>query len=224
MRGVYKTSADDSDRLLRVGRPFYSGSAPQVAKGALGMLLVRVVGGERLSGVIVEAEAYRGTGDPASHAFRGRTKRNEVMFGDPGHAYVYFTYGNHFCLNLTCEPAGKAAAVLVRAVEPLEGIGRMRRNRGVEDLRDLASGPGKLTKALAIGGDLNGEDLVTSDSLFLEEGKRPAGIETSSRVGVTEGWERKWRFFVGGSPYVSPGRPSGAPPRTHNYRGGRRDE
>jgi DNA-3-methyladenine glycosylase len=190
----------------------------------LGKVLVRVAGGERLSGRIVEAEAYRGHADPASHAYKGMTRRNEVMFGEPGHAYVYFTYGNHFCLNLTCEPKETPAAVLVRAIEPLEGAEQMKRNRAVEETEELTNGPGKLTKALTIDGGLNGEDLVTSERLFLEEGEGPRKVGTSARVGITDGAEHRWRFFVEGSRFVSKGRPAKPHPRTHNYRGTRRSK
>jgi DNA-3-methyladenine glycosylase len=181
-----------------------------VARKVLGKTLVRVVGGRRLSGTIVEVEAYRGPKDPASHAFRGRTARNEVMFGEPGRAYVYFSYGFHQCLNLTCEPYGTPAAVLVRALEPLEGIDEMERNRGTSLLHELASGPGKLTQALAITADFNGEDLTTSDRLFLEEGREVVSVGTSSRIGITRGMERRWRFFVKGNEFVSRKRPSTA--------------
>ena len=172
----------------------------------LGKKLVRVVEGTRLSGIIVEVEAYRGFGDPASHAYKGKTARNAVMFGEPGRAYVYLSYGVHQCLNLTCEPGGTPAAVLVRALEPLEGTDRMKVNRGISSLRELASGPGRLTEALAIGSDFDGEDLVTSDRLFLEEGERSVSVGTSSRIGVSTGTERRWRFFVRGCMFVSKGR------------------
>ena len=210
--------------MLRLGRNFYAARSPEVARRALGSVLVRILDGKRLSGVIVETEAYRGSRDPASHAYRGRTNRNEVMFGEPGHAYVYFTYGNHFCLNLTCEPPGTPAAVLVRAVEPRDGIEEMKHNRGVERVQEFANGPGKLTKALRIGKDFNGEDLVTSSRLFLEAGERPLRIARSSRIGITEGTEHKWRYFAEGNPFVSPGRPADRSPRTHNYRGPARSE
>lgn len=210
--------------MARLGRSFYEAFSPYVARRALGVLLVRVVDGERLSGTIVETEAYRGSRDPASHAYRGKTRRNEVMFGEPGHAYVYFTYGAHFCLNLTCEPSGVPAAVLVRAIEPIEGVEEMKTNRAVAEVKDLTNGPGKLTKALGINRDLNGEDLVTSDRLFLEEGERPRSLETSARVGIRDGTEYKWRFFVKGSKFVSRARPSTSYPRTHNYRNLRRSE
>jgi DNA-3-methyladenine glycosylase len=172
------------------------------------MRLVRTMHGARLSGVIVEVEAYRGAKDPASHAYRGRSRRNEVMYGPPGHAYVYFTMGMHHCLNITTEPEGIAAAVLIRALEPLEGIEEMRRNRGVEGIRNLASGPGNLTKALGIDMSLNGEDIVRSRSLFLEPGKSPIEVGTSARVGVSRGVSFRWRFFVRENAFVSKGRPS----------------
>lgn len=201
--------------MSRLTRRFFEDTAPSVARAILGAVLVRVVGGRRLSGRIVEAEAYRGSGDPASHAFRGRTMRNSVMFGEPGHAYLYFTYGNHWCLNLTTEPLGRPAAVLLRALEPLEGLGTMMKNRGVDDERQVTNGPGKLTKALGIGGEFNGEDVVSSERLFLEEGLSGLRIGRSSRVGITTGTERPWRFFVMGNRFVSGGRPASIAPRSH---------
>jgi DNA-3-methyladenine glycosylase len=181
----------------------------------LGTLLVRAVDGEKLSGTIVEVEAYRGARDPASHAYGGRTKRNAVMFGEGGHAYVYFSYGFHWCLNLTTEPAGRAGAVLVRAIEPVEGLESMLRNRGLDSDEHVADGPGKLTKALMIDSSLNGEDLVTSDRLYVEKGEKVEGIESSSRVGIRRGVEFQWRFFVKGNRFVSRAKPS-APHITHN--------
>jgi DNA-3-methyladenine glycosylase len=202
-----------STGLVRLLRAFYLRNSTVVARDLLGKLLVRSAGGRRLSGTIVEVEAYRGMRDPASHAYRGRTSRNEVMFGEPGHAYVYFTYGNHYCLNVTCEPPGSPAAVLIRAIEPREGVETMRANRGVTGLLDLASGPGKLTKALGIGRDLNGEDLVSSERLFLEEGERPHAVATSARVGISKGSGFQWRYFAEGSPFVSRGKPSAPRPQ-----------
>ncbi len=155
-------------------------------------------------------EAYRGFDDPASHAYRGITKRTAVMFGEPGHAYVYFIFGNHYCLNLTTETEGVPGAVLIRAVEPLVGIEEMRRRRGVEELTSLTSGPGKLTKALGIDLRLNGEDVVESEQLYLVSGKRGA-VSVSSRIGVASAKDRLWRYFLEGNPFVSGD-------RTHNYR------
>ena len=201
--------------MTRQGRRFFEGYTPKVAKALLGTLLVRVVDGERLSGTIVETEAYRGASDPASHAYGGKTKRNAVMFGEGGHAYVYFSYGFHWCLNVTTEPAGKAGAVLVRAVEPIEGLEQMLRNRSLDLDEHVTDGPGKLTQALGIDSGLNGEDLVTSDRLFIEEGKKVEGTGSSSRVGIQRGVEFKWRFFVKGNRFVSKAKPL-TPHRTHN--------
>jgi DNA-3-methyladenine glycosylase len=174
----------------------------------VGCRLVRVDEGRRISGVIVETEAYRGTLDQASHAYRGRTPRNQVMFGYPGHAYVYFTMGMHYCLNVATEPKGVPAAVLIRAIQPVEGIEAMKHNRNLDDLRRLASGPGNLTKALRIDGSLNGEDLVTSTRLFLEHGRAFEPVRSSARVGVSAGKSARWRFFAAGNPFVSKGKPS----------------
>jgi DNA-3-methyladenine glycosylase len=203
--------------LDRIPRSFYEATAPVVARKVLGKVLVRKVSGERLSGRIVETEAYRGSKDPASHAFRGLTRRNAVMFGEGGHAYVYLSYGLNHCLNLTCEPKGRAAAVLVRALEPLEGIDSMMAIRQVSDVYQLASGPGKLTQALRIDGKFNGEDLVTSRRLFIEEGDVVRGVSSGPRVGITRGAEYSWRFFVRGNKFVSKGRPTSPQHTSHNY-------
>jgi DNA-3-methyladenine glycosylase len=194
--------------LARLRRTFFARYTPTVAKALLGCVLVRVVDGERLSGRIVETEAYRGSRDPASHAFRGLTGRNRVMFGEAGHSYVYFSYGNHWMLNLTTEKEGVPGAVLIRAIEPIEGIAIMKRRRGLSSVVDLASGPGKLTKAFAIDRGLNGEDLVRSRRLFVEAGKKSGTVAVSSRVGISEGVKLQWRFYLEGSPFVSRGRPS----------------
>jgi DNA-3-methyladenine glycosylase len=201
--------------MTRLTRRFFEAYTPKVARALLGTVLVRVLDGERLSGIIVETEAYRGARDPASHAYRGRTRRNDVMFGEGGHAYVYFSYGSHWCLNLTTEPAGKAGAVLVRAVEPMEGLKKMLGRRGRDLDEHLTDGPGKLTQALGIDSALNGEDLVTSDRLFVEEREKVKGIGSSSRIGIRQGVEFRWRFFVKGNRYVSKAKPS-AIHRTHN--------
>ena len=192
----------------RIPRGFFERYTPSVARDLVGCRLVRVVRGRRVSGVVVETEAYRGQHDPASHAFRGKTRRNEVMFGPPGRAYVYFTMGMHYCLNVTTEPKGVPAAVLLRALEPSEGVEFMVAKRKVDDVRRLASGPGNLTRALAIDGGLNGEDLVRSEWLFLERGTYLGPVGVSARVGVSSGRGRRWRFFAQGSPFVSRGKPA----------------
>jgi DNA-3-methyladenine glycosylase len=193
---------------VRISRAFFEGYTPEVAKGLLGCRLVRVLDGERLAGIVVETEAYRGARDPASHAYRGRTKRNEVMFGPAGHAYVYFTMGRHYCLNVTTEPEGTPAAVLIRALEPVGGVEKMRGNRGLNETTRLASGPGNLTKALGIDRTLNGEDMVESQNLFFEGGEGADEVEVSSRIGISAGTSFRWRFFVKGNRSVSKGKPS----------------
>lgn len=177
----------------------------------IGAVLVTRLDGVTTAGTIVETEAYRGANDAASHAYRGLTKRTAVMFGEAGHAYLYFIYGNHYCLNVTTEAEGEPGAVLIRAVAPLRGLEEMRRRRGVEDIRSLASGPGKLTKAMGIDGSLNGEDLVSSRRLYLLEGKADGEIGISPRIGLSVAKETEWRYFLRDSEFVSGG-------RTHNYR------
>lgn len=194
--------------LASLGRGFFERYSATVAKELVGCLLVRVADGTRLSGTVVETEAYRGSRDPASHAYRGKTKRNDVMFGPAGFAYVYFTMGVHYCLNVTTEKEGFPAAVLIRAVQPVEGTEKMKRNRGVRELTRVAAGPGNLTKALGIDGELNGEDMVTSRRLFFEAGEKVRDIGASSRVGVSAGKSFRWRFYAKGNPFVSKGKPS----------------
>lgn len=194
--------------MARLGRGFFTRYSPVVAKELIGCHLVRVADETRLSGLIVETEAYRGSRDPASHAYRGKTKRNEVMFGPAGFAYVYFTMGAHFCLNVTAEGNGTAAAVLIRAVQPVEGMDEMERNRGVTELKKVASGPGNLTKAFRVDREFNGEDMVTSGLLYFEAGQKARDIGVSSRVGVSAGKSLRWRFYARGNPFVSRGRPS----------------
>lgn len=193
-------------------RSFYARSPLVVARAVLGRLLVHEGPGGRVAGRIVEAEAYRGSGDPASHAWRGLTPRNATMFGPPGHAYVYFTYGMHHCLNLVTEPRGRAAAVLVRALEPVEGLPLMRRRRGVGEDARLARGPGNVTRALGLtrahdGLDLVGGPLWVSDQPPQRSGRR---IARSGRVGIRVAAERPWRFHLAGHPCVSG--PRGAHP------------
>jgi DNA-3-methyladenine glycosylase len=195
-------------RVLSAGMPrfprgFFARYTPEVAKDILGSVLVRRIGGKVLSGRIVETEAYRGSDDPASHAFRGMSERTQVMFGKPGFAYVYFIYGNHYSLNVTTEAEGEAGAVLVRALAPLRGIVEMRANRGKERLIDLTSGPGKLAKALVIDRSLNGEDLINSKKLFLLRGEKPERIGVSRRIGLSVAQETEWRYYVEGDPFVS---------------------
>ena len=188
-----------------LARQFYHRDTIEVARDMLGKILIRKMNGERLSGMIVETEAYRAGDDPASHAFRGMTERNKVMFGEPGHAYVYFTYGNHFCLNITAKDRLPAGAVLIRAVEPLEGLETMLRNRNVGRITDTTSGPGKLTKAMSITREHDGTDVCKVGELYVGYDIEPRKfiIRSSSRIGIANGTDKQWRFFIRSNPYVS---------------------
>jgi DNA-3-methyladenine glycosylase len=176
-----------------------------LARDALGRLLVCDGPGGRAGGIIVETEAYRGARDPASHAFRGATPRNQVMFGPPGHAYVYLIYGLHLCLNLVAEREGQAAAVLVRALAPSLGEPLMRRRRGVEAANRLASGPGNLGRALGLTLAHDGADLTLGPLWLSDQPPRHFGRITAQgpRLGIRQGLERRWRFYLGGHPCLS---------------------
>ena len=194
----------------RLRRSFFARPSTEVAPDLLGRILVRILAdGTRLVVRLVEVEAYE-PDDPASHAFRGRTPRNDVMFGPPGHLYVYFTYGMHHCSNIVTGPVDEGSAVLLRAAEPLEGLETMAANRGVESRRLLCSGPGRLTQALEIGRAENGADLIRGGEVSLRAGEPlpPRRIARSSRVGVNVGAGARWRYFERDSPFRSPGRPS----------------
>jgi DNA-3-methyladenine glycosylase len=176
------------------------------------LLLNKVLMHEGVAGRIVEVEAYRGEHDPASHAFRGRTARNAVMFGPPGHLYVYFTYGMHYCCNVVCGPAGTAGAVLVRALAPLAGLDEMRARRPrARSERDYCSGPAKLCQALGIDRSLDGADLLARSSAvrLLDDGLQPpsgARLASGPRIGIpveSVTGLQPWRFWVSGDPNVS---------------------
>jgi len=187
----------------RLGRDFYARDTLKVARELLGKRLVRVIDGERLSGLIVETEAYIGEEDRACHASRGRTPRTEVMYGPPGHAYIYFIYGMYHCLNVVTDGVGFPAAVLIRGIQPEESVEYMRRNRRFPPEGELTNGPGKLCQALAIDRSLNGLDLCQSDLLFIEETRAvdPGEIEVTPRIGIRtdeRAKRRLWRFLLGG--------------------------
>jgi DNA-3-methyladenine glycosylase len=157
-----------------------------------------------MAGRIVEVEAYQGSDDPASHAYRGKTPRNAPMFGEPGHAYIYFTYGNHYCLNITTQQLGTAGAVLIRALQPLEGVRTMKRLRPRVPEKELTNGPGKLTKALGIDKSLNEVDMTKQGPLFVEDDDHDEfEVVSSSRIGIRKGTERMWRFYIVGNAFVS---------------------
>ncbi|MGB9889783.1 MAG: DNA-3-methyladenine glycosylase [Anaerolineae bacterium] len=195
--------------MSRLPRDFFARDTLQVARDLLGRLLVRVLEGERLSGRIVEVEAYIGEDDLASHARFGRTPRNEAMYGPPGHAYVYQIYGLHHCLNIVTGPEGFPAAVLIRALEPLEGRERMQERRGVADPALLTSGPARLCQAMGIDRRLDKADLCAPDAvLFVETGTPVPGdrVATGPRVGVRGDLRARtapWRFYVRNHPCVS---------------------
>jgi DNA-3-methyladenine glycosylase len=199
---------------------FFSRDPRRVARELLGKVLVRQENvrhggvrqkGNRLTARIVEVEAYLGEDDPAAHAAAGHTARTAVLFGPPGHAYVYFIYGNHYCLNVSCEPEGRAGSVLFRALEPLSGIEEMARARGLEihgpkDLIKLTSGPGKLCEAFSITRARdNACDLTSAaSSLWIgEDGYRVRGIHTTPRIGITKAADHPLRYLLHANPFVS---------------------
>ena len=191
---------------MRLSRSFFARPCLEVAPEMLGLLLIHeLASGERLVGRIVEVEAYLGDGsDPASHAHRGPTPRSRVMFGPPGHFYVYRSMGIHLCANVVCERAGRAAAVLLRAVEPLEGETRMRALRGGRGGRELASGPGKLAQALAIELAHDGRDALRGAlRLERERGARAPAICAGPRIGLSKAADLPYRFFARDSPHVT---------------------
>ena len=188
-------------------RLFYLQDTRVAARNLLGKVVVhRLPSGETLSGIIVETEAYL-TDDPACHAYRGQTPRNSAMFGPPGHAYVYFTYGMHMMFNLVCAPEGVAEAVLIRALEPVDGTETMRENRGgIPETRQLTNGPGKLAQALALTRlSHNGVDVTDPKSeIQIVAHEYPAfEMVTTTRIGITQGADLPWRYYVRGNPYVS---------------------
>ncbi len=186
----------------RLPRAFYRRDCAEVARDLLGAILVRREGDGITAGFIVEDEAYYGAEDPASHAYRGPTRRNRPMFGPAGHAYVYFVYGNHFMLNAVCGVPGEPAAVLIRALEPAAGFARMRRRRRARD-RDLTNGPGRLTQALGVGRRHNGVSLA-GDALFISAPyARRGSIVRAGRIGVGGRSDAALRFYLKENRYVS---------------------
>jgi DNA-3-methyladenine glycosylase len=185
-------------------RSFYLNSPEVVARELLGKLVTHQMKAERLTGRILEVEAYLGESDPASHTFTGKTKRNEILFGPPGFSYVYFVYGMHYCLNISCQPDGVPGGVLIRALEPVEGIKTMARFRGLsDDVRPklLTSGPGRLCQAMGLTrAKHNGLDVTADDSRLqvLTDGFHPSSIISTPRVGISKAMDKPLRFFTGG--------------------------
>ncbi len=191
---------------LPLPRSFYERTPVQLARKLIGTLLIRIIDNRSLIARIVEVEAYGGADDPASHAYRGITERNKVMFNSGGYSYVYFTYGMHYCFNVVAGKGKRAGAVLIRAAEPIEGIDIMQRNRSKENLRDLLSGPAKLCQAFSIDKSFNGIPLDTP-SLYLSKNTelKTQKIKTTSRIGIREALDKKWRFLDPENEFVSVG-------------------
>ena len=192
-------------RMPVVPRSFFSRPSEDVAPDLLGCLLVRDSGEGRRVLRITEVEAYAGPLDPASHGYRGKTARTEVMFGPPGFLYVYFTYGMHYCINFVCSPDGECSAVLIRAGEIVEGVDLARAVRIGSSDRDLARGPARLTKALGLGREDNGRDLCDGGPLtVLARESDDFTVAIGPRVGVSSAKEIPWRFWIEGDRTVSP--------------------
>ncbi len=203
-------TSTQTSQIRPLDRAFFSRDPRRVARELLGKVLVRPTAAQ-LTARIVEVEAYLGEKDPAAHAAAGNTARTSVLFGPPGHAYVYFIYGNHYCLNVSCEPEGQAGCVLFRALEPLSGLEEMAQARGIEvrgpkDLIKLTSGPGRLCEAFGITRARdNGCDLTsTASSLWIgEDGYRPRAIRTTPRIGITKAADQPLRYLLDANPFVS---------------------
>lgn len=191
----------------RITGAFFEQETRDLARALLGKRLVTSSRGVETSGMIVEVEAYLGSNDPACHAARGMTKRNEVMFRAPGYCYVYLIYGMYHCVNLVSDPEGVGSAVLIRAVEPLEGLEAMRRRRKQEKLKPkaLARGPGRLCEAFGINATFSGEHFESSQKIWLEHLHEPSPrtIASSGRIGITKGVDLQLRFYLQDTPWVS---------------------
>ncbi len=198
------------EKQKKLDRQFYTRDLLLVANELLGKLLVKKEKGKILSGRIVEVEAYDGSFDEAAHTFIGKTKRNEIMFNAGGYLYVYFTYGNHYCCNVVTGEAGKGTAILIRAIEPIEGISSMIKNRFGRNLLNekekynLTSGPGKVCQAMSInkkhyGIDLTGDEIYLVDQPLIDKHK----VVISKRIGIKKSVDLPWRFYIKDNPYVS---------------------
>jgi DNA-3-methyladenine glycosylase len=203
-----------SAKFKLLPRKFFNRDPRIVSREVLGKLIVRKAGRKIISGRIVEVEAYLGAGDLAAHSAAGNTARNAVLWGPPGHAYVYFIYGVHYCLNISCLPDGEAGGILFRALEPVSGIREMAKARGLEDfdlsatrdLRKLASGPGKLAEALGITRPRdNGKDMVSADSdlQIADDGFEVGKITVGPRIGITKSADMPLRYVIADSDFIS---------------------
>jgi len=201
---VSELNTSNFDLSKKLDLDFYLQPTLKVAKNLLGKIVVRKIGKNILAGKIVETEAYIGENDPACHAFGGMTPRNKIMYLQGGHAYVYFTYGMHYCFNVVTEREGFPSAVLIRAVEPIEGIELMKKLRQTKDIYNLTNGPAKFCQAFKIDKSLNGTSLL-GDEIFIIESNDNLNLKIgrSSRIGIKSGLDKKWRFFIIGNPFVS---------------------
>ena len=198
-------------RLSPLSPEFFNADPRKVARALLGKLLIRRTARGIIAGRLVETEAYLGEGDAAAHAAAGKTRRNSVLFGPPGFAYVYFIYGNYYCLNVSCLPDGIAGGVLFRALEPVAGIEHMAADRGVvinreSDLRKISSGPGRLCEALGVTRERdNGKSFVSpkSDLQLADDGYRVQRVAVTTRIGITKSTDHPLRYLIAGNPFVS---------------------
>lgn len=186
-----------------IPRSYYARDTVEVAHDLIGALLVREWKGNMLVGMIVETEAYR-SDEPSCHAYRGCTARTKALFGDPGHAYIYFTYGNHYCLNIVAHDAKHAGGVLIRALQPLQGIEVMQQTRNISSIHSLTNGPGKLAQALHITKTLYGHDVTKKSELYVCQGPtQEKDVIATKRIGISQAQDLEWRFCLKGSPYLS---------------------
>ena len=204
-------------RISSLKADFYNRDPRRVARALLGKLLIRKTPHGILAGRIVETEAYLGKNDAAAHSAAGKTPRNAVLFGPPGYAYVYFIYGNHYCLNVSCHPEGVAGGVLFRAMEAVVGIEQMAEARGIDlpketnlrktaSLKKISSGPGRMAEALDVTRERdNGKSLVTprSDLRIVDDGYRVRRVTVTPRIGIVKAAEQLLRYFIAGNPFVS---------------------
>jgi DNA-3-methyladenine glycosylase len=185
------------DQGKKLGQAFYSRDTVVVARELIGHVLVRKIGNMQLAGIITETEAYRGDDDPACHAYRGKTARTAPLFGNPGSAYIYLIYGNHYCFNIVSKSSHQTSGgVLIRAIQPIEGIEIMQQWRGNIDLKNIANGPGKLTQALQITKAHNFLDCTQSEELYVLRNKTSYEIMQTPRIGISKAQDKLWRFVA----------------------------
>lgn len=191
--------------MIIIQQDFYLEPTLQVTRGLLGAILETNIDGKKTSGIIVETEAYLSTGDPACHASKGVTKRNREMFNNGGIAYIYFIYGMHYCFNVVTEAKDSGCAVLIRGIEPLDGIEIMQERRKITTTTDLTNGPGKICSAFGINIHHNGAELFGNSGITIYQGKEisQSMIKTSSRIGISQGGELQYRYFIKDNRFVS---------------------